>query len=52
MSIETTPSDVADYLTSEDRIAAYLELAMDEGDLKAIATAFENIARARCDFVQ
>lgn len=47
MPIETTPYDVADYLTDEDRIAAYVELAMEEADPRAIAVALGNVARAR-----
>jgi probable addiction module antidote protein len=47
MPAKTTTYDVADYLTSEARVAAYLELAMEEGDPKAIATALGNVARAR-----
>lgn len=47
MPTKTTAYDVADYLTSEERVAAYLELAMEEGDPKAIATALGNVARAR-----
>jgi probable addiction module antidote protein len=44
---KTNPYDVADYLASEDRVAAYIELAMEEGDPKAIAAALGNVARAR-----
>jgi probable addiction module antidote protein len=47
MPTKTTPYNVADYLTSDDRVAAYLELAMEEGDSKAIATALGNVGRAR-----
>ena len=47
MAIKTTAYDVADYLTSEERVAAYLELALEEGDPKAIATALGSVARAR-----
>lgn len=47
MPTKTTPYDVADYLTNDDRVAAYIELAMEEGDPKAIATALGNVARAR-----
>lgn len=47
MPSKTTAYDVADYLTSEDRVAAYIELAMEEVDPKAIATALGNVARAR-----
>jgi DNA-binding phage protein len=44
MPTKTTPYDVADYLTSVDRVAAYLELAMEEGDPKTIAKARDNVA--------
>jgi probable addiction module antidote protein len=47
MPTKTTPYDVADYLTSDDRVAAYIELAMEESDPKAIATTLGNVARAR-----
>jgi probable addiction module antidote protein len=47
MATKTTAYDVADYLTNEDRVAAYIELAIEEGDPKAIATALGNVARAR-----
>ena len=47
MPSKTTAYDVADYLTSDDRVAAYIELAMEEGDPKAIAAALGNVARAR-----
>lgn len=47
MAIRTTDYDVADYLTSAERVAAYLELAFEEGDPKGIATALGNVARAK-----
>jgi probable addiction module antidote protein len=47
MPTKTTAYDVADYLTSGDSVAAYIELAMQEGDPIAIATALGNVARAR-----
>lgn len=47
MAIETSDYDVADYLTSEERIVAYLELAFEEGDPRTIAAALGNVARAK-----
>ena len=47
MTTRTTAYDVADYLTSEARVAAYLELAIEEGDPKALAAALGNVARAK-----
>ncbi len=47
MGIKTTAYDVAEYLTSGERIAAYLELAFEDGDPKTIATALGTIARAK-----
>jgi len=47
MATETTDYDVADYLTSPARIAAYLELALEDGDPKSIATALGTVARAK-----
>ena len=47
MTDETPLYDVADYLTSEDRITAYLEEAFLEGDTQVIAAALGNIARAK-----
>jgi len=47
MAIQTTAYDVADYLTSPERIAAYLELALEEGEAKDVATALGHVARAK-----
>jgi len=47
MATGTTAYDVADYLTSPQRIAAYLELALEEGEPTAISTALGNVARAK-----
>ncbi len=47
MTTQTTAYDVADYLTSPDRIAAYLELAFEEGDPKGVAAALGAVARAK-----
>lgn len=42
--------DTADYLKSEEDIAAYLDAVMEDGDLALIAAALENVARARSMF--
>lgn len=47
MSIDTTRYDVADYLTDEARVAAYLEEAFESGDTETIAGAFGDVARAK-----
>ena len=47
MPLETTPFDIAEHLTSNERIAAYLEEAFDDGDPAFIASALGDIARAR-----
>ena len=39
--------DTADYLQSEEEIAAYLEAVMEEGDPALIAAALGDIAKAR-----
>ena len=39
--------DTADYLKSENDIAAYLEAVMDDGDPALIAAALGDVARAR-----
>ena len=39
--------DTADYLKSDEDIAAYFEAALDDGDPDLIAVALGNIARAR-----
>ena len=39
--------DTADYLQSEEDIAAYLEAVMEEGDPALIAAALGDIAKAR-----
>lgn len=39
--------DAADYLETEEQIAAYLDAALAEGDPALIAVALGNIARAR-----
>ncbi|MFU8776722.1 MAG: addiction module antidote protein [Roseovarius sp.] len=39
--------DTADYLKSEDDVAAYLEAVMEDGDPALIAAALGDVARAR-----
>jgi probable addiction module antidote protein len=47
MSVETTTFDVAEHLNSDERMAAWLEEAFDDGDPAFIASALGDIARAR-----
>ena len=44
---QTRPWDAADYLESPDDMAAYLEAALDDGDVGLVAAALGDIARAR-----
>lgn len=41
-----TPFDAADYLTTPEDRAAYLQAAIEEGDSRLIAAALGDIARA------
>ncbi|MHB1195164.1 MAG: addiction module antidote protein [Longimicrobiales bacterium] len=43
----TRPWDAADYLQTEEDMAAYLEAALEEGDAALVATALGDIARAK-----
>jgi probable addiction module antidote protein len=45
--LKTTKWDVADYLKTDEDMAAYLEAAMEDGHPAVIATAIGNIARAK-----
>ncbi|GJD48765.1 hypothetical protein OPKNFCMD_1490 [Methylobacterium crusticola] len=47
MPIATKPWDAAEYLDSQEAIAAYLEAAFEEGDPALIAAAIGDVARAR-----
>jgi len=47
MSEQFSRFDVADYLTNEEEIAAYLDAVMEEGDPNLLAAALGDIARAR-----
>ena len=44
---KTRPWDAAEYLESEEDMAAYLEAALDEGDAALVAAALGDIARAQ-----
>ena len=44
---KTTQWDTAEYLTNDEAIAAYLNAALDEGDVELLKTALGNIARAK-----
>lgn len=44
---KTLPWDPAEYLNSEEEMAAYLEAALEEGDAALVAAALGDIARAR-----
>jgi len=39
--------DIADYLDSDAMVAAYLDLALESGDLPRVAAGLGNVARAR-----
>lgn len=43
----TRPWDAAEYLESEEDMAAYLEAALEEGDASLVAAALGDIARAK-----
>ena len=46
-TIKTRPFDAANYLTSEEDIAAYLSVVMQDGDPALLGAALGDIARAR-----
>jgi probable addiction module antidote protein len=43
----TSPWDPADHLKTEDDMVAYLEAALEEGDVTLVAAALGDIARAK-----
>ncbi|MFO8038740.1 MAG: hypothetical protein R6U67_04730 [Sodalinema sp.] len=45
--IETQPWDIVDSLKTEEEMAAYLEAALEEGDVLLLLTALSDIARAK-----
>ncbi|WP_414041101.1 addiction module antidote protein [Acidithiobacillus sp. M4-SHS-6] len=47
MEIKFSRYDTADYLKTEDDVAAYLDAVMEDGDPALIAAALGDVARAR-----
>lgn len=47
MQVNFSRYDTADYLTTEEDIAAYLDAVMEDGDPAVIAAAIGDVARAR-----
>lgn len=47
MPLETTRFDVQDYLKTPEQQVAYIEAALEDGDVSMIAAALGDIARAR-----
>ena len=45
--IETRPWDVAEHLEAEEDMAAYLDAALEDGDLAVVMAALGDIARAK-----
>jgi probable addiction module antidote protein len=45
--VKTTPWDAADYLTNDQKIAAYLEAVFEDGDPALVAAALGDVARAK-----
>jgi probable addiction module antidote protein len=45
--LKTTPFDAARFLTSEEDIAQYLTIVIEENDSKALYEALNTVARAR-----
>ena len=43
----TRPWDIAEHLTTKARMAAYLEVALEDGDPALVAAALGDIARAK-----
>ena len=44
---QTRPWDPAEHLETQEDMAAYLNVALEDGDLGLIAATLEDIARAR-----
>lgn len=47
MALKTTPFDAAEYLTSPEAIAAYLNDAIENGDADELIAALGTVARAK-----
>jgi probable addiction module antidote protein len=45
--IKTKAWDPAEYLTNSERIAAYIDAALEDGDPQLVAAALGDVARAR-----
>ena len=45
----TTPWDPAEHLETEEDMAAYLNVALDEGDVSLTMAVLRDIARAKSD---
>ena len=45
--METIPWDAAEYLNTDEEMAAYLEAALEDGEPSLVAAALGDIARAR-----
>lgn len=45
--IETRPWDVVEHLETEEDMAAYLEAALEEGDIAVVVASLGDIARAK-----
>lgn len=52
MTLHTEPFDVADYLTDEETISAYLTEVLESDDPRYIAKALGAVARARGGMTQ
>jgi probable addiction module antidote protein len=52
MALHTEPFDVADYLTDEETISAYLTEVLESDDPRYIAKALGAVARARGGMAQ
>ena len=52
MALETMPFDVAEFLTDEETISAYLTEALESDDPRIIAKALGAVARARGGMAQ
>jgi len=52
MALKTSPYDVADFLTDEETISAYLTEALESDDPRYIAKALGAVARARGGMAQ
>lgn len=47
MKIKATPFDTSRYLDSEEAISAYINAAMEEGDVDLFMAALANVIKAR-----